>query len=122
MTLDVTEAFRIALGIRDTDQLAAVIVGPAVVETHERLGVAGVVAADQRAAMQARIDEDADLPIPAMRQHQRPSEHRAPAIVAGLRHLGAVAHIEPGPLEDALELELHDLLRGHARSVNTEGS
>jgi len=118
--LGLAKSFGIAVGIGNSDQLAAVVVGPAMIEAHERAGITGVGAANQRAAMQAGIDEHSHFAVAAMRHEKRAAGNRAADVIARLGHLGFMSDVQPGAIEDEFALKLQDLRRSHRRTVNAE--
>src|SRR5687767_15876047 len=64
---------RVAIGLRNADEVAAGVDRPRVVEALERLRVALVAPADDRATMGAGVVEHADVLLPVTPEHQRAS-------------------------------------------------
>src|ERR1700687_2493470 len=76
------------------------------VGTLKRPRVARFLSTDQRAAMSASVVQDADHAVVAAHENQRAACHSSRAEVAGVRHLGFVADVEPALVEYAPPLLL----------------
>src|SRR5262245_23211194 len=97
--LELVEVGRVALGVGHADELAGRIERPAVIEAGKATGVAAVLAADQRAAVQAAVDQDADLAVAAADEDERTPGDGAAVVVARLRQLGIMTDVEPATVE-----------------------
>jgi hypothetical protein len=93
-------------------QLAVVLVGPAVVRALEEGGVVAVGPRDAHAAVAAGVEEGVDLALVVAYQHDRIHAAGARDEVARLRDLAVVPDEEPRLAEDPLELEFEDLRVG----------
>ena len=96
------------LKVGDRLQIAVGVVGPAVVGTDERAGVAVVSAAEAVAAMAADVQESVDLALPVASDQHGVLAHVGGEEVAGVGELGLVAEEEPAACENLLQLLLVD--------------
>ena len=80
---------------RHTDQVALQVVAPVVVDAGEILGVAQLVAYQQRAAMRASVNKCMDLTIVAAHRDHRRVADIGRSVVAGLGDLGFECDIGP---------------------------
>src|SRR5215813_3678998 len=94
---------------RDADQRSIVAIGPAVIGTRERGGVAGIGSAQPVAAMAAHVEEGVNLAVRVAHDQDRVLPYVGREEVARLRDLALVAEEEPAASEDPLELLLVDL-------------
>src|SRR4029077_10643177 len=100
---------RIRARIGDADKLAGVGERPRVIETLEGLRVPLGLAAEDRAAMRARVEIRAHPVRAVAREDERPAGECPLLEVAGLWYLALVAKVEPLPVPD-LALTREDLL------------
>src|ERR1051326_1271846 len=97
------------LQIGDTDQLAIIAVGPAMIGAGEARGVPIIGAAEPVASVTADIEKSAHDSVGAPYDEHRVFTHIGREEIAGLRDLAVVAQIKPAAREDALQLLLIDL-------------
>jgi myo-inositol-1(or 4)-monophosphatase len=121
-TLGPVEALRVSGLVGHLHQVTLRVERPRVVEALEDASVAGILTADRRAAVGARVEQRADLAVGAAHEDDRPAADVAPDEVAGVWNLGLVANVQPAAVEDPLPLELVDRLRRHRRAVHAEQS
>src|SRR5258707_10379626 len=76
------------------------------VGTLKRPRVARFLSADQGAAMSASVEQDADHAVIAAHENQWSPGHSSRAEIAGVRHLGFMADVQPALIEDAAPLLL----------------
>ena len=93
----------------DSDELAVVAVGPAMVGADEGGGVAGIGAADAVAAVTADVEEGVDFAGGVTGHKDRVFAHVGGEEVAWVRDLGLMAEEEPAAGEDALLFLLVDV-------------
>src|SRR5262249_23260643 len=84
-------------------------IGPSVIGTRERGGVAGIGSAQPVAAMAAHVEEGVDLAVRVAHDQDRGLPHVGREEVARLRDLALVAEGEPAASEEPLELLPGDL-------------
>ena len=90
----------------DAREPAVVVVAPAVVGAHERLGVAPVRPAHAVAPVAAHVEERADGPVAAPAEQHRVFSHVGGEEVVGVGDLGLVSEEEPAACEYALQFLL----------------
>src|SRR5262249_38420460 len=112
------EGRAIALLGGQTLERASAAVVPGVVEAAHGPAVALGHPADQRAAMAARVVEDALDAVVAVPEQQRPVADVAGPEVTRLRDLRLVADVEPAAIEDRAHLALEHVLVGQRRAVD----
>ena len=95
--------------IRHADKIAVIVEAPGMVEALQNIGMALIVAANQRASMCACVQEDPHLAIVAAHEKKRPPGHASPSVVARVLYFRLVAHIEPGLVEYPFLLHLKNL-------------
>ena len=78
-------------GERDRAQVAAQIVAPGVIDALEVLPAAGIVQADQRAAMRAAVLEGRELAVLGARHHHGHAADKGGAVVADVGKFGLEA-------------------------------
>ena len=83
--------------------------------------VALALAADQRAAMAADVEQRAHLALPVAAEDHRPAGDLAGAEVAGIFDLRGVADVDPALVEDRAVLVLQDFRRDEHLAVDLEG-
>jgi hypothetical protein len=83
-----------------------------VIDAVELPRVALALAAHQRAAVPARIDQRAHVALPVAAEDHRPAGDVAGAEVAGLLKLGGVTDVNPAVVEDGAVLGFQHLV-GH---------
>ena len=111
----------IGIGARHRFQPAIRMIGPAVIHAVELPSVAFALAAHQRAAMPAAIDERMDLALAVAAEDDRPPGHRARLEVAGILELRAVPDINPAAVQDAALLPLQHILGDEHLAIDEEG-
>ena len=90
------------------------------IDAVELPGVALALAADQRAAMAADVEQRADLALAVAAEDHRPAGDAAGAEVARVFHLRGVADIDPALVEDRAVLVLQDFRRDEHLAVDRE--
>jgi hypothetical protein len=104
-------------------EFAARTVDPAVVEAAEEFGAGAFrFTADQIAAMAARVHQDADFAVIAVRQDDRPPGHRARHEIAAVGKFREVAGEQPALVENPRPLLLEDLLIDKSAAVDAENA
>src|SRR4029079_3533306 len=116
------DAGRVALLVRDPDEVALGVERPGVVEALEGLRVAGVLTADARAAVRARVVKRTHHAVTTAQEDQRAPGDLAPDEVARRVDLGVVAAVQPAAVEDALALERPHVVAGHRLALDAEHS
>src|SRR4029079_8663028 len=102
------EARRIGVVARDSLDAPAGMVGPAVIDAVELPRVALALAADQRAAVAADVEQRADLALPVAAEDPRAAGDMAGAEISGVLQLGSVADVDPSLVEDGAVLVFQD--------------
>ncbi len=110
---------RIRAGIRYADELAGVRERPRVVEALVGLGVPLGLAAEDRAAVRARVQVRADLPLRVACEDERPAAEGPDLEITGLRHLALVAQVEPQAIPEP-PFAREDLVRAEDLAVHAE--
>src|SRR4029079_14452894 len=113
-------ARRIGVVARNTLDRSVGVVGPAVIDALELPGVALALAANQRAAMAADVEQRADLALAVAAEDHRAAGDRAGAEVARIFDLRGVADIDPALVEDGAVLVLEDFRRDEHLAVDLE--
>ena len=96
------------------------MIGPAVIHAVELPGVALALAADQRAAVAAAIDQRAHGAFAVAAEDDRPARHRAGLEVAGIFDLRGVADIDPAAVEDGALLALQHVVGDEHLAIDEE--
>ena len=97
------------------------MIGPAVIHAVELPGVAFALAADQRAAVAAAIDQRMHRAFAVAAEDDRAAGHRAGLEVAGIFQLRSVADIDPAAVEDGALLALENIVRDENLAIDEEG-
>ena len=84
-------------------------------------GVAFPLAAHQRAAMPAAIDQGMDLAVAVAAEDDRPPRHRTRLEVAGVLEFRSVPDIDPAAVEDAALLALQHVVGDEHLAIDEEG-
>jgi hypothetical protein len=79
------------------------------VEALQNIGMALIMAANQRASMRACVQEDSHLAIAAPHEEKRPPGHVSPSVVARVLYFRLVAHIQPAFVKYPFLLHLKNL-------------
>ncbi len=96
------------------------MIGPAVIHAVELPGIALALAADQRAAVAAAIDQRAHRAFAVAAEDDRAARHRPGLEVAGIFKLGSVADIDPAAVEDGALLALENIVGDENLAIDEE--
>ena len=113
---------RLAIGILARHRLepAVGMIGPTVIHAVELPGIAFALAADQRAAVAAAIDQRAHGTFAVAAEDDRPPRHRAGLEVAGVFDLRGVADIGPAAVENGALFALENVVRDEHFAIDEE--
>src|SRR5687767_334663 len=114
------EARRIGVLSGHAVELAVPVIAPPVVEAGMALRIALGLAADDAAAVAARIEEDTDPALAIAAEYDRSVAYDARPEVARRTHLRFVPDVNPADIEDAPPLELQYLRVYQCRAVDLE--
>src|SRR5579885_254580 len=106
----------------DAGEAAARVEGPGVIWTLKGLRVAGLLPADQCAAMRARVEQHADHAVIAAHQDDRTPGAGARLVIARVRHFGFVTDVDPAFFENPPLLPLKALGIGKYPAIDAEQS
>src|SRR5271166_2516735 len=85
----------VAARIRHADQVAAIVIGPAVIGASERMRVAAVALAYGIAAMHTSVEHQLNLAVLVARDDDGLQTDLTRHVVAGLRNLALMRDIDP---------------------------
>jgi hypothetical protein len=106
--------------MREPDQLAVVLIDPAMIGAFELARIAMHLAAQNRAPMYAPVYQHGNIAVVVARHEHGLHADVARLVVPGVGQLGRMCHEYPGPLEDEVHLGLEHVRVGVSPRMHSE--